>query len=48
MERSDVQDDAIVQVGFQMQVCRPAKFVLKVSQFGEKVFLAFEFFGESP
>ena len=47
MERGDVQDNAIVEVGFQMQVRRSTQFVLEVPQFGEEVFLPFNFLGES-
>ena len=47
VEWSDVQDDAIVEIGYQMQVRRPTQFVLEVTKFGEEVFLPFHFLGET-
>ncbi len=35
MEWCDVEDEATVELGFQMQVCRPTQRVLEVPQFGE-------------
>ena len=47
VERSDVEDDAIVQIGFEMQVRCPPQFVLEVSKFREEVFLFLSFLGDS-
>ena len=46
MERGDVQDDAIVEVRFEVQVRRPAQLVLEVPQFGDEVFLLLDLLGE--
>ena len=46
LERGNVQDDAIVEIGFEMQVRRPTQLVLEVPQFGEEVFLPFNFLGK--
>jgi hypothetical protein len=46
-ERGDVQDDAIVEVGFEMQVRRPPPLVLEVPQFGEEILLPLHVLGES-
>ena len=47
MERGDIQDNAIIEIGFEMQFRRPPQLVFKVAQFGEEVFLLFSFLGES-
>ena len=47
VERGDVQDDAIVEVRFEMQIRRPPQLVLEVPQFGEEVFLLFSVLGNS-
>src|SRR5439155_20939138 len=43
VEWGDVQDDAIVEIGHEMQVRRPSQFVLEVSQFGEEILLLLDF-----
>jgi hypothetical protein len=46
VERGNVQDNAIIEVGFQMQVRSPTQFVLEVLQFREELFLPFHLLGE--
>jgi hypothetical protein len=38
MQRGDVQNDAVVEVGVEVKVGRPSELVLEISQFGEEVF----------
>jgi hypothetical protein len=44
--RGNVKGDAIVEVGFQMQLRRSTELVLKVAKFGKEVFLPFHLLGE--
>ena len=46
VKRSDVQDNAIVKIRFQIQVRHPTQFVLEIPEFGEEVLLMFDFLGE--
>jgi len=46
VERGDVEDDAIVEVRFEVQVRRPPQLVLEVPQFGQELLLPLDLLAE--
>ena len=45
-EGGNVQDNAIVEIRFEVEIRRPTQLVLEVPQFREEVFLSFKFLVE--
>jgi hypothetical protein len=48
VEWSDVEDNAVVEIGLKVQVCYTSQLILEIPQFRKEVFLPFDLFGEPP